>query len=90
MTPGSLFQAREATNCTHDVGECLGVAVDERKPRRLHVYHEAMTLPKRMENVGHREFDGSHLTRNERLGELEGVAELATTNVARWCNKLGE
>ena len=54
------------------------------------MYHEAMTLPKSMENVGHREFDGSHLTGDEWLGELEGVSELAATNDARWCNKLGE
>ncbi len=67
-----------------DIQKLLGVAIDQRKPRTLHLNHDAVAFSKRVPNVGQAEIDGGHLAGHKRFGMLEAVAEFASQHFATY------
>ena len=54
--------------CVVDVHELLGIAVDQRKPAALHLYHDAVARTKRVAGILKRKLDACRLVWLEGLG----------------------
>ena len=65
-----------------NIGEGLRIAVGERKPRALHLDHDAMAAAEGVEEIGHGEVDFGLLARRQRLGLLPTIAELGAEGFA--------
>src|SRR6266516_1029389 len=65
-----------------DVYKSLRVAVHQREPGALHLYHHAIAAAECVKHVGQGELDLRHPPRLEWLGLLEAVAKFPTENVA--------
>ncbi len=65
-----------------DVHEGLWISIHEREPTALDLDHDAVPATKDVVHVGHREGHGFDLSRHERLGLLEALAELPAERFA--------
>ena len=65
-----------------DVDESLGIAVEERKPRTLHLDHDAVAAPEGVVDIGHREIHRLNLAGHHGHGLLEALAEFAAQRFA--------
>jgi hypothetical protein len=52
---------------TVDIQKLLRIPINQRKPAALHLNHDPVPLPQRVEDIGHTEFKGRYLSGRKRL-----------------------
>ena len=65
-----------------DVHELPRIAVDQREPGALHLHHDPVPFPERVQDVHHLELDVRPRVRHQGLRFLEAVPELSAQHVA--------
>src|ERR1035437_6179520 len=65
-----------------NVGEDLWVPVCQRKPRALHLHHDAMAAAEGVEQIRHREVDVSLFAWRQRLGFFPAISELGAERLS--------
>src|SRR5438477_2242941 len=65
-----------------NIHKALGIAIDQRKPRALNLYHYPMLPAESVTHVGHRKLDLRDLARLEGFRLLKTIAEFSPKHIS--------